>query len=177
MQKAIKASTLSESLGDYLETIYHLIQDKNVARVKDIAARMQVHMSSVTGALKALAEKKLVNYNPYSFVTLTPLGKRTAQEIVKRHEILARFFTDVLGIDDAAAERNACHMEHTIGPKAFKRLVKFIEFVTQCPRAGKTWMQEFGQFCEHGRNPSECERWLKEVLGKIRATEVASSVS
>lgn len=160
--------TLSESLGDYLETIYHLIQDSPAARVKDIAARMEVHMSSVTGALKTLGEKNLINHDPYSFVTLTPLGKRTATEIAGRHEILAKFFTDVLGIDEDAAEKNACHMEHTIGPKAFEHLVKFIDFVEQCPRAGRAWTRDFGRFCHRGRDTSECERCIEGLLARIR---------
>ena len=57
---------LSESLGDYLESIYHLARGRPAARVKDIAEQMEVQKSSVTGALKSLAEKALVNYEPYS---------------------------------------------------------------------------------------------------------------
>ena len=43
---------LSESLGDYIEHVYHLVHEKGAARVKDIAERMRVQMSSVTGAFR-----------------------------------------------------------------------------------------------------------------------------
>ena len=46
---------LSQSLEDYLEAIFHLIQENRVARVKDVAARLSVQMPSVTGALRSLS--------------------------------------------------------------------------------------------------------------------------
>lgn len=118
---------LSESLGDYLESIYHLVRANRVARVKEIAARMKVRMPSVTGALRALAEKELVDYGPYRLVTLTPRGEQAAREIVRRHELLTRFFRDVLGLAESGAQRNACRMEHAIEPEALRRLVTFLE--------------------------------------------------
>jgi Mn-dependent DtxR family transcriptional regulator len=57
-----KKAVLSESLEDYLETILDLEKTNKVARVKDIAEKMGVLRGSVTGALKNLAEKKLINY-------------------------------------------------------------------------------------------------------------------
>jgi len=118
---------LSESLGDYLETIYHLVRERKVARVRDIAERSEVRMSSVTGALRSLADKGLVNYAPYRVVTLTADGRRAARELVRRHEALRRFFSEALGVDDEAAERNACHVEHAIEPDVLDRLAAFSE--------------------------------------------------
>ena len=65
---------LSQSLEDYLETILELQKSNKVARVKDIAAKKGVQRGTVTGALKTLAGKHLINYEPYSFITLTPKG-------------------------------------------------------------------------------------------------------
>ncbi len=70
----MSAETLSASLEDYLEAIYHLIAGKQAARVKDISKRLKVNSSSVTGALKALAERKLVSYAPYELVTVAAAG-------------------------------------------------------------------------------------------------------
>ena len=135
------AVALSESLGDYLESIYHLAQERGVARAKDIAAQMGVRMASVTGALHALAERRLVNYDPYSLITLTPRGERVAKDLVRRHEMLARFFNAVLAIDAKTADRNACHIEHAIEPAVLERLVKFVEFIEHCPRASSCWRE------------------------------------
>ncbi|MFC1676128.1 metal-dependent transcriptional regulator [Planctomycetota bacterium] len=58
----IRSEQLSASLEDYLEAIFWIIQSKGATRAKDIAAKLSVKASSVTGALQALSEKKYVNY-------------------------------------------------------------------------------------------------------------------
>ncbi len=55
---------LSASLEDYIETIYHIITEKQVARGKDISARLSVSGASVTEALRALSRRGLINYAP-----------------------------------------------------------------------------------------------------------------
>lgn len=120
------APELSASLEDYLEAIYHLVEERRVARVKDIAARLNVRMPSVTGALRSLSSKGLVEHDPYSYVTLTAKGEAVAQEVVRRHEVLTRFLVEQLGLGGEAAERNACTMEHAIEPIVLDRLVEFV---------------------------------------------------
>ena len=62
---------LSASLEDYIEAIYHIIGEKQVARGKDISSRLEVSGASVTEALRALAKKGLINYAPYEVITMT----------------------------------------------------------------------------------------------------------
>ena len=70
---------LSDSLEDCLETILELEKNHKVARVKDIAEKMGILRGSVTTALKHLADKNLINYEPYSFITLTRKGTSIAR--------------------------------------------------------------------------------------------------
>jgi len=158
---------LSESLGDYLETIYRLIQDRHATRVKDIADDMGVHMSSVTGALKALVERGLIRHDPYSPVTLTPEGAHAAEELLRRHRTLAEFFRKVLGLDADAADRNACHTEHAIEPEALERLVRFLEFLERCPRTGPAWKEGLNDFCAGRPRNEDCARCLRVALERI----------
>jgi DtxR family Mn-dependent transcriptional regulator len=154
---------LSASLEDYLEVIYNLIQVNRVARSRDIAHEMHVTGASVTGALRALAEKKLVNYAPYELITLTEEGKRLAEKVVGRHEALKEFFSTVLGLDEKEAGENACRIEHAVSEDLMDRLTRFAEFIRVCPRAGARWLEGFGYFCEHpecGRDEKECERCM-----------------
>ncbi len=118
---------LSASLEDYLEAIFILVQERRVARVKDIAERLGVQMPSVTGALRSLAKKGLVDHDPYSYITLTTKGERIARDLLRRHTVLTDFLTDFLGLDQGTAERNACEMEHAIEPIVLDRLVEFVE--------------------------------------------------
>ena len=119
--------SLSASLEDYIEAIFFLMRDQDVARVKDIAARLKVQMPSVTGALRSLAAKRLVHHDPYGSITLTPTGEAIARDLVRRHELLTSFLTDLLGLDHRTAERNACEMEHAIEPVVLDRLAEFVE--------------------------------------------------
>jgi DtxR family Mn-dependent transcriptional regulator len=127
---------LSASLEDYLEAIFHIVEQKQAARAKDISKRMKVNGSSVTGALHALAERELVNYAPYDIVTLTAKGKELAEDIVRRHEVLHEFFVKVLGVEEAEAQRAACEMEHAVSRAILERFIEFVEFMEKDPKAG-----------------------------------------
>ena len=128
-----KKEQLSESLEDYLETILELQTKKTVARSKDIAEKLNIKRGSVTGMLKKLAENKLVNYEPYGYVTLTPEGKKIAKEIERRHIFLKDFFLRILKLDDETAERTACHIEHAMDKQTFNRFRDFIKKIESCP--------------------------------------------
>lgn len=138
---------LSESLEDYLEAIYHIATAKGAAKAKDIAQRLNVNSSSVTGALRALAKKDLVNYAPYDLITLTDEGNKIAHQIVYKHETLKKFLLTVLQVNPSEAEENACRMEHAISPTVFDRFVEFIRFVETCPMGGGKWIKEKGFRC------------------------------
>ena len=108
---------LSDSLENYLEVILDLEQTNKVARAKEIADRLDIQRGSVTGGLKALADKVYINYKPYSFITLTPKGKRIAKDITYRHAVIQDFLSKVLQIDPETADETACRMEHAIDAK------------------------------------------------------------
>jgi DtxR family Mn-dependent transcriptional regulator len=160
--------TLSASLEDYLEAIYHLIAEKQAARVKDISKRLKVNYSSVTGALKALAERRLVNYAPYELVTLTPRGESLARDVIRRHEVLRDFFIKVLAIDKEHADEAACEMEHAVSPKILERFLEFVEFVETCPRGGVKWIKGFGYHCDHDDTMESCETCVSGILDELK---------
>ena len=122
-----KDNDLSASLEDYLEAILNLAGESNVARSRDIAAMLGVSKASVTGALRLLKEKGLVNYKPYAYVTLTEAGRSAAAEVAQKHNIIKSFFVDVLGIDRDTAQQAACKAEHALGPKIISRIRHVME--------------------------------------------------
>lgn len=164
---------LSENLEDYLETIL-LLQEKNsVARVKDIAEKLTVLSGTVTSALRTLADKKLINYKPYSFITLTETGSRIAREIRRRHLVVKGFLEKVLLLDEAAAEKNACRMEHAMDRAAINRLVQFIDYIHQCPRTGSDWIANFNTFYTQDRiAEADCPECLNSCLERYREKSV-----
>ncbi|NLH16968.1 MAG: metal-dependent transcriptional regulator [Phycisphaerae bacterium] len=140
---------LSASLEDYLEAIFHLSAQGQVARSKDIADRLHVARPSVTGALRSLASRRLIHYKPYGFVTLTRTGNRQAQRVVEKHRILKSFFTEVLGIKATEAQEAACRAEHALGPEIVDRLMGLTEFLAGGDK--RDWVGQFRAYCRDSR--------------------------
>ncbi len=159
-------SNLSESLEDYLEIILELENQNKVARAKDIADKMGVKRGSVTSALKNLSERGLINYEPYSFITLTPEGKKLAKNVVFRHTVIKDFLVKVLRIDEKTAEPTACRMEHSIDKLTLERMVSFFDFIFDCPRAGDDWIQSFAKYCSTSKplDKEKCNACIKDCL-------------
>jgi len=178
-------NTLTASLEDYLEAIFHITSEKQAARPKDIAQRLKVKNSSVTGALRSLAEKGLVNYAPYDIITLTPTGRTAAEDVVGRHETLRDIFINILAVEEGVADDAACKMEHSIPKVILDRFIDFAKFVEVCPRGGVKWVSGFGYHCDRDGSPETCERCmecaLKEfqtnTLSKIAEKPMSNSVS
>jgi len=153
---------LTASQEDYLEAIYNISAEKMAARAKDIAMKLDVRASSVTGALRTLGSMGLINYAPYDLITLTTEGKLVAEEIVKRHQALQKFLVNVLGIEEEAADAAACKMEHSVPKAIVERLVKYSDYVEKCPKGGVSWESGFGYYCKNGCTDKDCERCLAE---------------
>jgi len=139
-------STLSASLEDYLEAIYNIAGESEIVRSKDIALSLGVAKPSVTGALKTLAKRGLVNYKPYGYVTLTEAGAVEARRVAQKHEVISRFFVDVLGVDKKTSQKAACKVEHALGPAIISRLMDFREFVAANQAKGTDICMKFRSF-------------------------------
>ncbi|MDD5328166.1 MAG: metal-dependent transcriptional regulator [Phycisphaerae bacterium] len=152
---AAKGSKLSASLEDYLEAIFNVAGESNVARSKDIAELLGVSRASVTGALRVLKTKGLANYKPYDFVTLTEAGRASAAEIVRKHNILKSFFINLLGVEKDIAQQAACKTEHALGPEVIARMLSFIEFVTKNSKKGYDLADKFKKFYKNNKERSK----------------------
>ena len=132
-------AVLSESLEDYVETIFLILQEKQAVRAKDIADRMEVKRPSVTGALQALTRNGLVNHSPYDVITLTEKGEQVAREVLRRHQVIQAFLVNVLGIGNTEAVVTACSLEHSVSRQVVDRMVKLTEFVEASPQVRREW--------------------------------------
>lgn len=143
-----KSGALTPALEDYLEAIFNLCRFDAAARSRDIAESLNVHKSTVTAALKSLGQLNLINYAPYEAVTLTPEGKRLAEDVVRRHAALKDFFIHVLRVDADTAETAACGMEHAIPREIVERLVAFATRMRGCPRLGEDGGTALADACD-----------------------------
>lgn len=144
---------LSPSLEDYLETIFHCVASSGIARPRDIARAMGVSGASVTGALRALTEKQLINYEPYELITLTPSGTQIASRVVKRHQVLASLLRTVFDIPPAEADQAACKMEHGLSSTVLERMMCFQSFIEQQPQLAHPFLSAFAHYYAQTQRP------------------------
>ena len=158
-----KEKAVTPVMEDYLEAIYEIGLDKKVVRVRDIAARLDVKMPSVTSMLKNLNSRNFVEYEKYEYVELSPSGLEIALEIHRRHEALRQFLTKILRIDPQTADQEACQMEHALSGETLTRLVDFMAFIDDCPRTGDGWLDHFEEYRMHGPHPDKCRDGLNAL--------------
>ncbi len=60
-------------------------------------------------------------------LVLTEKGFDMANAIYDRHKIISGFFVDVLGVDKASADTDACRIEHVISETSFNKIKEFIK--------------------------------------------------
>jgi DtxR family Mn-dependent transcriptional regulator len=158
---------LSSTLEDYLEAIYRLEKEKRTARVRDIAQTMGVSKSTVSAAVKSLAGKNLVEYEPYEFILLTPEGREKAATIVLNHYIISHFLQSVLALSPERSERVACEFEHAVDQKVIERFVCFLAFVEKSSADGTQLSGDFKRFLNQGPEAKICRKLFREYRARL----------
>jgi DtxR family Mn-dependent transcriptional regulator len=132
---------------DYLEIIYRLQTsgESDEVRVSDIASRLGTKLPTVTRTVRRLSNLGLLHHALRGRVTLTISGHKMAVEIVHRHEDVLTLFTDILGLDPAQAEGDACSIEHGISAATAQRLHEFLEHFAALPRPVQIRLTSFGR--------------------------------
>lgn len=160
---------LSSTLEDYLEAIFRIEKRKRVARVRDISRALSVAKSTVNAALKSLARKGMIDYEPYELVGLTEEGRKRAGDIVISHTIIRHFLEDVLSLDAERAESIACEMEHAVDREALERFVCFLAFVKSGRHGRGRWLDEFHDFISEGSMGKSCRECINEYMRALHS--------
>jgi putative ABC transport system ATP-binding protein len=67
-------------------------------------------------------------------VELTPRGRQRAVDIIRRHRLAERLFTDSLALDsESEIEQQACKFEHILSPEATDKICTFLGHPRTCP--------------------------------------------
>lgn len=120
-------------MEDYLKTIYRLGEDGLPATTQAIAERLGVAAPSVTGMLKRLADIRLIDYERYRSVELTPTGRKAALEIVRHHRLLEQYLAEALGYSWDEVHDEAERLEHTISEEFEARIDAALGYPTVDP--------------------------------------------
>jgi DtxR family Mn-dependent transcriptional regulator len=117
---------MTQSLEDYLETIYVLISEDRPAQVRDVAKLLNVKMPSVVKAIHELKKLDLVTQEPYANIELTAKGLRLAKLVLNRHRLLCSFLVK-LGVSRRTADKDACLMEHILSAETLDKIRIYTE--------------------------------------------------
>ncbi len=114
---------LSESTQTYLKAIWGLQEwGDEPATTSRIAERTGLAQSTVSDALRKLAEQGLIEHSPYRSVALTATGRAYAVAMVRRHRLIETFLSRVLRYawDEVHAEAEV--LEHAVSDLMIERI-------------------------------------------------------
>ncbi len=124
---------LSRSDRDMLKAVYRLGHAGAGVHTGELADKLGVWPGTVTAAVKRLAERGLLDHKPYRGVLLTPAGRRAAVAAIRRHRIVERFLSDMLGYAWNEADRLAGTFEHDLPQEVEERLFLALDRPATCP--------------------------------------------
>ena len=154
---------MSASTEEYLEALYSLTQDGQVAGTTAISKRLNIAPASVTEMLGKLAEAGYVNYSPYKGVTLTRKGLAIGEKMTRKHRLLERFLHDTLKIGKDKVHREACAMEHSLSDETERALCQNLKAPDKCPDDEKVIPA-----CNLGFSScDECRKWGPDNLDEV----------
>ncbi|MBR2948648.1 MAG: metal-dependent transcriptional regulator [Lachnospiraceae bacterium] len=116
---------INESAENYLETILILSKKLPVVRAVDIANELGFKKSSVSVAMKNLRELEHITVTDAGFIYLTDSGRKIADMIFERHELLTSWLKR-LGVPAEVAAEDACKIEHVISPESFQAIKDYV---------------------------------------------------
>ncbi len=116
---------------EYCEAIFELDEDDVDVIQARIADRLEISRPAVSEMIRKLEHEGLVALD--GRISLTPLGRRLAESVVRRHRLAERFLTDVLGLSWAEAHWEAGKWEHVISPKVEAAMDTLLGEPTTCP--------------------------------------------
>jgi DtxR family Mn-dependent transcriptional regulator len=150
---------VAEITEQYLKIMYKLTENGGLAKTTDIAAEMGIAPASVTEMLHKLAEQGFVKHTPYRGATLTGRGRRIATKIARKHRLLERFLSDMVGVRGRSGHEQACRMEHALTDEAEHNLCKILDRPQECPHGRRIPKCDLRISCERcrGGDMSLCE--------------------
>ena len=144
---------VSKALEEYIKTMYVLKKQNGNIRVTDIANKMQCTKPSVNKALNNLKEEKLVNYETYGIIELTPEGENLAKKILEAYDIVYVFLKEVLNLEGEAAKSEAEKIKSSINDETINKLAKYVHQVLGLSNLN----------CNYDINKEKCRSCIKRT--------------
>jgi Mn-dependent DtxR family transcriptional regulator len=109
-----------------LETILLLSKKTGAVRSIDIVEEMGFSKPSISVAMKKLREGELIQMDADGYITLTPKGIETAEQVYDRHSTLYDWLVSI-GVSEKIAAADACRIEHVLSDETFEAIKRLSE--------------------------------------------------
>jgi DtxR family Mn-dependent transcriptional regulator len=124
-------ATIAEE--EYLQSMFWLEEAGLAITGANIARAMQLSPPTVHEMIGRLERDGYVSREADKSLSFTIDGREHAQAIVRRHRLIERFLTDVLGIPWDEVHEEAERLEHAMSPVLEQRMLAAIGDATTCP--------------------------------------------
>ena len=149
------AGTLpSQTAGEeeYLQAIWTLADEGGPVISARLAEFLRISPPSVSEMVHRLERDGLARLNDRKEIRLSPAGEELARSIVRRHRLVERMLTDLLGYEWWKTHDEAERLEHAISPEMERRLIERLGDPETCPHgnpmpgtARRRWSQPLDQ--------------------------------
>ena len=129
----MSAETATVAEQEYLETMFWIEEAGLPMTGANIARAMQLSPPTVHEMVGRLVEDGYVERHEDKSLGFTEQGREHASHIVRRHRMIERFLTDVLGIPWDEVHEEAERIEHAMSPVLEERMRAAIGDATTCP--------------------------------------------
>lgn len=117
----------TQSIEDYIKAIFQIGQDAEPVQTSAIAERLAVRPASVSNMMRRLAKLGLIEYAPYQGARLTEEGQVLARRMVRRHRLIERFLTEILGYPWEEVHEEAERLEHAVSARFVEAIDRLLE--------------------------------------------------
>ena len=118
---------------EYLQTIFWLDEAGLPMTAANVARAMQLSPPTVHEMIRRLERDGYITRGDDKLIEFTENGREHAEGIVRRHRLIERFLTDVLGIPWDEVHEEAERLEHAMSPVLEARMLAAIGDAKTCP--------------------------------------------
>ena len=118
---------------EYLQTIFWLQEAGLPMTGANVARAMQLSAPTVHEMVGRLERDGYITRAADKSISFTDSGRTHAEDIVRRHRLIERFLTDVLGIPWDEVHEEAERLEHAMSPVLEERMLAAIGDAKTCP--------------------------------------------
>ena len=118
---------------EYLQSLFWLQEARLPMTGANVARAMQLSAPTVHEMVGRLERDGYITRGSDKAISFTDSGLEHAEEIVRRHRLIERFLTDVLGIPWDEVHEEAERLEHAMSPVLEERMLAAIGDASTCP--------------------------------------------